>query len=388
MNECIVGWGHSKFGKMDGLSLEQMIVDVSRQAVESAGISFSDIGAIYLGTFNSGLDAQDFPASLVLQASNDLRFKPATRVENACATGSAAVYQGLNALRAGNARFVLCVGAEKMTGLPTAELGQILLRASYRAQEVFPVGGFAAAWSALQDSYTQAFGEQDDALAMIAAKNHLNGVDNPYAHIRKDLGFDFCRNVSDKNPIVVGRLKRTDCSLVSDGAAAIVMTTEDIARTMPKAVRFRAAQHVSDYLPMSRRDMVQFEGPATAWARAYREASVSVNDLSFAEVHDCFTIAELLAYEAMQLKPKGQGGHAILEGLVKKDGKLPVNVTGGLKAKGHPIGATGVSMHAVAAMQLTGNAGGMQLRSPELAAVFNMGGSAVVSYVSILERLI
>ncbi len=222
---------------------------------------------------------------------------------------------------------------------------------------------------------------------MIAAKNHKNGCDNPYAQLQKDLGYDFCRNVSEKNPVVAGPLKRTDCSLVSDGAAAIVLSDVDTALKMDKAVYFRAAQHVQDYLPMSRRTVIDFEGPAAAFSRAFAEAGLTVEDLGFAEVHDCFTSAELLSYEAMGLTEKGQGEVAVTEGWTYADGKLPVNRSGGLKAKGHPLGATGLSMHAIASMQLTGTAGDLQLDDPKVGAVFNMGGSAVSSYVSILEPL-
>jgi acetyl-CoA C-acetyltransferase len=154
-----------------------------------------------------------------------------------------------------------------------------------------------------------------------------------------------------------------------------------------KAIIFRTAEHVQDFLPMSRRDILKFEGPARAWQQALAAAGVTLPDLSFAEVHDCFTIAELMEYEAMGLAPEGQGARVIADGTVAKDGKLPINPSGGLKAKGHPIGATGVSMHALASMQLTGTAGEMQVRNAKLGGVFNMGGAAVANYVSILERL-
>jgi acetyl-CoA C-acetyltransferase len=186
---------------------------------------------------------------------------------------------------------------------------------------------------------------------------------------------------------VAGPLRRTDCSLVSDGAAALVLADIDVALAMDKAVVFRAAEHVNDYLPMSKRDILAYDGPALAWKRALAAARIGLDDLSCAEVHDCFTIAELLTYEAMGLVPQGQGARAIAEGMVEKDGRLPVNASGGLKSKGHPIGATGVSMHVLQAMQLTGTAGGIQVKDAELCAVFNMGGAAVANYVSILERL-
>jgi acetyl-CoA C-acetyltransferase len=387
MTACIVGWAHTPFGKLADETVESLIVKVAGEALADAGLAAKDVDEIVLGHFNAGFSAQDFTASLVLQASPDLRFKRATRVENACATGSAAVHQGLKSIAAGAARIVLVVGVEQMTTTPGPEIGRNLLKASYVREEADIDGGFAGLFGKIAALYFQRWGDQSDALARIAAKNHKNGVDNPYAQIRKDLGYDFCRQESDKNPRVAGPLKRTDCSLVSDGAAALVLTDVDTALKMNKAIVFRAAEHVQDFLPMSRRDILKFEGPAMAWQRALEQAGVKLSDMSFAEVHDCFTIAELLVYEAIGLAPEGQGARVIADGIVDKGGKLPINRSGGLKAKGHPIGATGVSMHAIASMQLTGTAGDMQLKNPQLGGIFNMGGAAVANYVSILERL-
>jgi acetyl-CoA C-acetyltransferase len=387
MTACIVGWAHTPFGKLAGETVESLIVKVAGEALADAGMSAKDIDEIVLGHFNAGFSAQDFTASLVLQASPDLRFKRATRVENACATGSAAVHQGMRAIAAKSARAVLVVGVEQMTTTPVAEIGRNLLKASYVREEADIEGGFAGVFGKIAGLYFQRWGDQSDALAQIAAKNHKNGVGNPYAQIRKDLGYDFCRRESDKNPRVAGPLKRTDCSLVSDGAAALVLTDVETALQMKKAIVFRASAHVQDFLPMSRRDILKFEGCSVAWQRALAEAGIGLADLSFAEVHDCFTIAELIEYEAMGLVPEGQGARAIAEGTVAKDGKLPINPSGGLKAKGHPIGATGVSMHAIASMQLNGTAGDMQVKDARLAGIFNMGGAAVANYVSILERL-
>jgi acetyl-CoA C-acetyltransferase len=387
MTACIVGWAHTPFGKLSGETVESLIVRVANEALTDAGVAASDVDEIVLGHFNAGFSAQDFTASLVLQASPDLRFKPATRVENACATGSAAVHQGLKSIAARAARIVLIVGAEQMTTTAGSEVGHNLLKASYVREEADIDGGFAGIFGKIAGLYFQRWGDQSDALARIAAKNHKNGVGNPYAQIRKDLGYDFCRTESDKNPRVAGPLKRTDCSLVSDGAAALVLTDVETALKMKKAIVFRAAEHVQDFLPMSRRDILKFEGCAVAWKRALAQAGLGLADLSFAEVHDCFTIAELIEYEAMGLAAEGQGARVIADGVVAKDGKLPINPSGGLKSKGHPIGATGVSMHALAAMQLTGLAGDMQVKDARLGGIFNMGGTAVANYVSILERL-
>ncbi len=387
MTACIVGWGHTPFGKLGDETVESLVVRVANEAIADAGISPRDVDEIVLGHFNAGFSAQDFTASLVLQAAPELRFKRATRVENACATGSAAVHQGLKSVAAGAARIVLVVGVEQMTTTPGPEVGRNLLKASYVREEADIAGGFAGIFGTIADLYFQRWGDQSDALARIAAKNHKNGVGNPYAQIRKDLGYEFCRTESDNNPRVAGPLKRTDCSLVSDGAAALVLADVETALKLDKAIVFRAAEHVQDFLPMSRRDVVKFEGCALAWQRALAQAEIGLKDLSFAEVHDCFTIAELIEYEAMGLAPEGQGARVIEEGMVAKHGALPINPSGGLKAKGHPIGATGVSMHALAAMQLCGKAGDMQVKDARLGGVFNMGGTAVANYVSILERL-
>ncbi|CAN7281360.1 acetyl-CoA acetyltransferase [Aminobacter sp. LjRoot7] len=386
MTACIVGWAHSRFGKLEGETLESLITKVASDALEHAGIGPDDVDEIVLGHFNAGFSAQDFTASLVLQADDRLRFKPATRVENACATGSAAVRQGIRAVNTGS-RIVLVVGAEQMTTTPGPEIGKNLLKASYLPEDGDTPAGFAGVFGKIAQAYFQRYGDQSDALAMIAAKNHKNGVDNPYAQMRKDFGFDFCRQESEKNPFVAGPLKRTDCSLVSDGAAALVLTDSTTALRMGRAVAFRANEHVQDFLPMSKRDILQFEGCEVAWNKALKSAGVSLDDLSFVETHDCFTIAELIEYEAMGLAPRGEGARIAMEGITAKDGRLPVNPSGGLKSKGHPIGATGVSMHVLTAMQLTGEAGGIQVKDAKLGGIFNMGGAAVANYVSILDRI-
>ncbi|MDT7952340.1 MAG: acetyl-CoA acetyltransferase [Acetobacteraceae bacterium] len=383
---AIVGWAHTPFGKLEE-DVEGLVARVAGAAIEDAGIGAEEIDGVFLGMFNNGFSKQDFPSSLPLQQIDALRFKPATRYENACASGSAAIHGARDFLAAGRGRFALVLGVEKMTATPGPQVGDALLGASYRKEEGDIPAGFAGVFGRIAERYFQQYGDQSDALALIAAKNHKNGVDNPYAQMRRDLGFEFCRAVSEKNPYVAPPLKRTDCSLVSDGAAALVITDTETARTMNKAVRFRAAVHVNDYLPLSRRDVTRFEGAAEAWSQALAQAGIALADLSFAEVHDCFTIAELLAYEAMGLAPHGQGARAILDGVAGPAGRLPINRSGGLKAKGHPVGATGVSMHAIAAMQLTGQAGDMQIKQAQLGGVFNMGGAAVANYVSVLEPI-
>jgi acetyl-CoA C-acetyltransferase len=383
MNPSIIGWSHLPFGRRDD-TLEEMIVSAARGAIADAGISSNEVDAMWLGHFNSGMVTDGFPASLTIQADEGLRWKPATRVENACASGSAAIYSAINAIKAGEAEIALVVGAEKMTNNSTADVTAALSGASYQREESGL--SFPQIFAQFAQAYFAEFGDHSATLAHIAAKNHANGTKNPLAHMRKDVGFDFCNTVSEKNPIVAEPLRVTDCSLISDGAAAIVIAADDISKQHDKAIRFRSTAHVQDVLPMSRRKLTDFEGPARAFAAAFDQAGISVNDLDFAEIHDCFTIAELLVYEAMGLAPKGEGASVVDQGIVYPDGDLPVNLSGGLKAKGHPVGATGVSMHVMSAMQLAGEAGELQKEGAELGCVFNMGGSGVANYCSVLER--
>ncbi|MCB1388610.1 MAG: acetyl-CoA acetyltransferase [Rhodobacteraceae bacterium] len=383
----IVGWSHSQFGKAAEPDTESLIAGILAPALEHAGVAAEDVDGIFVGVFNGGFSRQDFQAALVALADDRLRHVPAIRYENACATGSAALHGAMDFLESGRGRIALVVGAEKMTATPTAQVGDILLGASYVKEEADVPAGFAGLFGQITQSYFQRYGDQSDALAMIAAKNHSNGVANPYAHMRKDFGFDFCNTVTDKNPHVAGPLRRTDCSLVSDGAAILVLADEETAKSLNRAIAFRARVQANDFLPMSKRDVLEMAGARKAWAGALDQAGMGLDDLSFVETHDCFTVAEMLEYEAMGLAERGQGHRVIRDGVTRKDGKLPVNPSGGLKSKGHPIGATGVSMHVMAAMQLAGEAGEMAVRDPRVAGVFNMGGVAVANYCSILERV-
>ncbi len=388
MTAAITGWAHMPFGKHDTMTVESMVVQVASEAMAHAGIGPADVDEIVLGHYNAGFSAQDFTASLVLQADPALRFKPTTRVENACATGSAAVHQGAKSIAARAARIVLVVGVEQMTTTPGAQIGQNLLKASYLPEDGDTPAGFAGVFGKIAAAYFQKYGDNSEALALIAAKNHRNGVGNPYAQMRKDLGYDFCRTESEKNPFVAGPLKRTDCSLVSDGAAALVLADLGTALRMKRAIHLRGLGHAQDFLPMSKRDILAFEGCTVAWQRALAAAGATLDDLSFVETHDCFTVAELIEYEAMGLTGPGEGARAIKEGWTEMGGKLPVNPSGGLKSKGHPIGATGVSMHVLSAMQLAGEAPeGIQVKGARMGGIFNMGGAAVANYVSVMEQV-
>ena len=382
----IIGWGHNKFGRNDTQTTEDMISEVVSEAISHAQVDPKDIDNIVVGTFNNGFQKQDFHGALPAINCEVLKHVPSLRVENACATGSAAIHTALNSIEAKRSKLNLVVGLEKMTDRSTKEAGDILLGASYRKEEDKIDGGFAGVFAQITDTYFQRYGDQTKYLSKIAAKNHKNGALNPYAHMQVDLGFDFCNKVSEKNPLVAPPLKRSDCSMISDGAAALIIADDELASEAERSISFKARVQMNDLMPMSKRDKTEFRGAALSWKKALSDAQINLMDLSFVETHDCFTIAELIEYEAMGLTQRGEGYKVLEEGTVYKDGKLPINPSGGLKAKGHPVGATGVSQHVMACMQLVGEAKDMQIKDASLGGIFNMGGSAVANYVSILER--
>jgi acetyl-CoA C-acetyltransferase len=384
----IVGWGHTRFGRLDSADLPALLGAAAVEAIGHAGIAPSDVEQIMVGAYGHGFSRQGFASALVAVAEPALAAVPATRLENACATGSAALHAALDFVESGRGRIALAVGGEKMTATPPADIAEIMLTGCYREEEEAIAGsaGFAGIFGHVAGLYFERYGDRSRELGMIAAKNHGNGVRNPLAHFRKDLGVEFCATVSDANPRIAGPLRKTDCSPISDGAAAIVVAEESVARAMPRSIALRARRQANDHLPLSRRDPLAFEGARRAWAGALADAGVSIGDLDLVETHDCFTIAEMIEYEAMGLAAAGEGWKVVREGTAERTGALPVNPSGGLKARGHPIGATGLSQHIMCAQQLCGEAGDMQLPRVELAGVFNMGGMAVANYVSILER--
>ncbi|NHN78114.1 acetyl-CoA acetyltransferase [Azotobacter chroococcum] len=381
----IVASGHTRFGRLDGQTLEDLIVEATREALEEAAVEAAEIDALFLGHFNSGMVTDGFPASLVLQADSALRFKPASRCENACASGSAAIQAGIEAIRSGAAELVLVVGAEKMTSNSTSAVTRALAGAGYQNDPQEAALSFPQQFGMAARQYGERYRDPLGAMAAIAVKNHGNAMSNPLAQMHREMSLEHCNTVSESNPLIAPPLRLSDCSLISDGAAAIVLASAKRARQFRRSVAIRAMAQVNDFLPLSRRDFLAFEGPQRAIRSALEQAGVTLGDLHFAEVHDCFTIAELMIYEAMGLAPKGEGFRALEDGTVLAGGRLPVNLSGGLKAKGHPVGATGVSMHAMAFRQLTGNPMGIALQQPEFGLVFNMGGMAVANYASVLQ---
>lgn len=381
----ISGVAHTPFGKLIDDDLESLIVRVAQEALADAGVAPHDVDAIYLGTFNSGMWPLAFPASLALQAADDLVLKPATRVENACASGAAAAHEAINAILAGRAKTVLVIGAEKMTHAGAAVVGAGLLGADYGMAGKESTTGFAGLFAEVAQAYADRYGDPSAALAKIASKNHANGIHNPWAQLRREFSEEFCATTSERNPMVAAPLRRTDCSPVSDGAAALVLqVAPDAVRPL---ARVAGIGHANDFLPAQKKDPTEFAGVRESVHQALEMAGITLEDLDFAEVHDCFTIAELLVYEAMGLTERGHGAEALASGTVLPDGGLPINLSGGLKAKGHPVGATGVSQLVLSALQLAGRSPGLQLANPRRGLAQNMGGVAVANYATVLEAM-
>src|SRR5690606_19282292 len=309
---------HTKFGRLDSLTLEELIVQAAREALEEAEVGAGEIDAVFLGHFNSGLVPDGFASSLIHQVSPELRFKPATRCENACASGAAAIFSAINAISAGEADLVLVVGAEKMTSRSTPEVTAALAGAGYQNDREEAALSFPGLFGIAAQQYTERYQSPLEAMARIASKNHHNALSNSLAQMHREMSFEACNTVSDKNPLIADPLRLTDCSLITDGAAAIVLASPERAKSFKRQVAIRGKAQVNDFLPLSKRDFLAFEGPEKAIGDALKKAGVSLSDISFAEVHDCFTIAELLIYEAMGLAPKGQGYRALEEGAVMR----------------------------------------------------------------------
>jgi acetyl-CoA C-acetyltransferase len=409
----IVGAHNTKFGNFvkrnketgevtDACSLYDLLLEAGRGALKDAGMEAKDIDGVWVGSCAPGVFAnQEHIAAYAAEIDpGALRFKPMTRCEDACASGSVAVYGAVHALEAGRVRAALVIGVEKMNLLDTKGVTHALATCSHWPQEgargmTFPAL-FAEYAKGYMAQYNIADADMDRFLATVAALCYANGLENPLAHFGKGGPSDKLGLVTaeailglppEKNPVIAAPLRLHDCSLVTDGAAALVlMRTEDA----PPARRVRVAGigHANERMAISDRpNMYELQAGKAAVRMAFQEAGVTAADIGMAEVHDCFTINQLLATEALGLSLDGRAGFDYAEGRFTKSDRCPVNLSGGLKAKGHPVGATGVSMHALAYKQLVGEPiGAAPARPPETAVTFNVGGSSVTNCVSVLRR--
>ncbi|MCL1908091.1 MAG: hypothetical protein FWG12_01835 [Holophagaceae bacterium] len=411
----IIGAHNTKFGNFvrrnketgettDSCSLYDLFLEAGRGALADADIEAKDIDGVWVGSCAPGLFAnQEHLAAFATEIDpGGLRFKPMTRCEDACASGSAAIYSAVYAIEAGRAKTALVVGIEKMNLLDTKGVTHALGTCSYWPEEgargmSFPAL-FAEYAKGYRTKYNISVGDLEKCLATVAALCYANGLENPLAHFGKGgpsekLGLVTAEAIlnlpPEKNPIIADPLKLHDCSLVTDGAAALVLMRTEDARASDKRVQIAGIGHANERMAISARpNMYELIAGKEAVRRAYAEAGITASDIDIAEVHDCFTINQLLTTEALGLSKDGRAGVDYLEGRFTRSDRSAVNLSGGLKAKGHPVGATGVSMHALAHKQLIGQPIGAAPtgKQPEIAVTFNVGGSSVTNCVTVLKR--
>lgn len=379
----VVGAAETKFGKLEG-SYRDLAVEAAVNAMTDAGVGPADIDAMYLGTYSPGTFVhQEHPAPLVASLLG-LSHVPTTRTENACASGSTAFVQALMAVSAGMYETVLVVGAEKMTATPIDQTTQILAEAADWETETLAGATFPSLFALMARRHMHEFGTTREHLDAVAIKNHHNAARNPYAQFHKEISAADIRS----SAMIADPLTLYDCSPVTDGAAAVVVTTAERARDLKgKPVRVLGFGQASDSLSLfDRADMTCLVAAKRASERAYKMSGLSAKDVSFAEVHDCFTIAEIIAAEDLGFVDLGEGGPATQAGETALDGRIPINASGGLKGKGHPVGATGVSQVVESAFQLRGTAGERQVRSPQVGLTHNVGGSGATCVVTLLGK--
>lgn len=412
----IIGAYNTKFGTFakknretgeitDTKSFYELIKEAGLGAVQDAGLETKDIDAIWIGACSPSLFVnQEHVGPLGVEVCpEDFRFLPSTRVEGACASSSVALYNALYGTESGRYKRVLVIGAEKMSLLNTKGVTHALACSSYWPEEGGMGMTFPGLFAEYAKGYKKQYGISDedlaDMLAHVSALMYRNAFENPLAHFGKGavpekLGLFSAEAISglpeEKNPMIAEPLRLHDCSLITDGAAAVVLSSDtSTAASTGRRVRIAGIGHTTERLPISQRpNMYELMAAKQAAARAYSEAGITADDLDLAEVHDCFTINQLLCTEALGLSADGRSGYEYRDGRFGADDRCGVNLSGGLKAKGHPVGATGVSMHALLYKQLTGEPIGLAPsgKSPENAAVLNVGGSAVTNCVTVLRR--
>ena len=393
MSVSIIGMSHTKFGRLEDKTVYDLLLEAGKEALENSGVDAKKIDSIFVGNYSGGgFNSQEHLAPYAINIHPDLRFASATRVENACASGMAAIHQAINAIESGNSEYALVIGVEKMNSLDTAGVTKTLAMASYYPEEGDKGMTFPGLFAEFAKGYMEKYNIDEETLAhglrTIASKNYRNALKNPYAHMAKDYSPDDIKDLieKNKNPMVAFPLRLHDCSLVSDGAAAIVLTKSSNVKNNDNAIDIIGSAQVSDYLQLEKRHKWEFEATKIAINKALKSANMTLDDISFAEVHDCFTIAELLVYEALGIAEPGKALDIVEKGVTQATGKFPVNPSGGLKAKGHPVGATGVSMTVAASKQLLGTPIGAKVENAKTALVINFGGSAVSNHVLILKK--
>jgi len=380
---AIIGVGHGKFGVRSDASLRELAFEAIKTCLDDAGLSLKEVDGMV-----TGIAGDEFSFSLQpsAQIHDYIGFqpKPNFRVEGACATGSVALRTGWMSIASGLADIMLVVGVEKMTEVPTPVATEIMGRGGDAMWE-YPFGTtFPGYYAMIANAHMAEFGTTEEQMAMVAVKNHYYGSLNPFAHMQKEVTLDKALS----SFMVAYPLKLFDCSLITDGAAAIILASEEKAKSIcKKPVWIVGLGFATDTMRISEREkLTSIQATREAAKIAYKMAGVGPRDIDIATVHDCFTIAEIIAYEDLGFCEKGEGGKLIESKETYIGGSIPVNVDGGLKAKGHPLGATGISMAIEITKQLRGEAGPRQVKDPEIGLTHNVGGTGQVVAVHIFRR--
>ncbi|MCD6461653.1 MAG: thiolase domain-containing protein [Thermoplasmata archaeon] len=383
---AVIGVGMTKFGELWDRSLRSLGIEAGAAAVNDAGIEGKDIDALYVGTMSPGrFVRQEHMAPIISEYSGLVdRHIPATRIESACASGGIALREGFMAVASGLHDIVVVGGAEKMTDVPGSVATDTLGMAADQEWEAAFGITFPGLYAMMARRHMHEYGTTKEQMAMVAVKNHKNATLNPKAHFPREITMEQALN----STMVADPLGLFDCSPVSDGAAAVVLAPLERAREFTdRPVVIAGSGQASDTIALhSRRDITTTDATVAAARMAYEMAGIEPKDVDFAEVHDCFTINEIIATEDLGFFKKGEGGKAVEEGRTQRDGEIPVNVSGGLKAKGHPVGATGIAQTVEAVLQLRGDAGKRQLKDVEIGLTHNIGGSGASCAVHIFKR--
>jgi acetyl-CoA C-acetyltransferase len=378
----VIGVGKTQFGAFSDRDIRSLAVESGQKALASAGLQPAQVEAFYLGNFAGPSFVGQSHLAPFIAGPMGITGVPCTRVEAACASSGSAFFHAFSAVAAGLYDVVLVTGVEKMTSQQTPRVAEILAMAGECCSEGKAGATFPALFAMIARRHMHQYGTRREHLAAVAVKNHANGAKNPDAHMKKVITLEQAmagKPIAD--PLTV-----YDCSLVSDGAASIVLAPLEKAREWTsKPVRVLGIAQTSDYVALDRKpDITVLQAVKTAAAKAYGMAGLGPRDIQLAEVHDCFTIAEILAIEDLGFVPKGEGGPYSASGQTALNGELPVNTSGGLKAKGHPVGATGVAQLCDLVQQIRGEAGERQVAKHEIGLAQNLGGSGASAVVTIM----
>ena len=377
----VVGVGMTKFGELWKKSLRDIFVEASLQAIENSGVDHID--SIYVGTMSSGLFVGQEHIGAVMADYLGVPPVPATRVESACASGGAAFRQAYLEVASGQSEIVLAGGVEKMTD--GADVTDALATAADQEYEVYNGITFPGLYAMIARAHMYQYKTTREQLAHVAVKNHTNGSMNPNAQFRSPVTLEQVM----KATMVADPLRLLDCSPVSDGGAAVIVCSLDYAKKLKKPyIKVIASAQTSDTIALhSRESLIVLKSVSVAAEKAYKQTGLKPSDINFAEVHDCFTIAEIVVTEDLGFFEKGLGGAAAENGSTSIGGKIPINTSGGLKSKGHPVGATGIAQIIECYEQLTGNAGNRQVKNAKYGLAQNMGGSGASCVIHILEAV-